>query len=407
MDLLTMVRQDTGAPFRKAATTNGGEYTGPCPLCKEGDDRFHIWDKHPSGKARWWCRMCGQSGDTIQYLRDVRGMSYRDACRALNIDPGDTRTPTRAKVQHRVPQVQPLSGMWQGRSWDLVRYARDLLWSKVGYPARQYLIYERGLIEQTIRHFLLGYYPLGKFKFNHDKDIEQWGPEVKDERWVTLPPGIVIPCQTDGALWYVKVRCPHQDKHTGSLDTLSAYLWYAWSWQKDGETVYSQAKYVNVTGSEGIALFGADDLRGDGASFVTLTKHGQLRGCIGSLEPRRSLAVDVRENAVAAALQDPRFPPVRREELGDLHIEVSVLSIPQRLEYDGVDDLIAKLRPGIDGVVIERGWNRATFLPQVWEKVPSAHQFLQHLCLKAYLPVDAYRDADLDVYTYQVEEFEE
>ena len=117
--------------------------------------------------------------------------------------------------------------------------------------------------------------------------------------------------------------------------------------------------------------------------------------------------MDVRENAVAAALQDPRFPPVRLEELGDLHIEVSVLSIPQRLEYDDVHDLVAKLRPGVDGVVIERGWNRATFLPQVWEKVPDAHQFLQHLCSKAYLPVDAYRDADLDVYTYQVEKFEE
>jgi AmmeMemoRadiSam system protein A len=145
----------------------------------------------------------------------------------------------------------------------------------------------------------------------------------------------------------------------------------------------------------------------DGASFVTLTEHGQLRGCIGSLEARRPLVLDVRENAVAAAFHDPRFPPVRPDELDDLQIEISVLSPPQPLSFDSPDDLIAKLRPGVDGVVIERGWNRATFLPQVWEKLPDPRQFLEHLCLKAYLPAQAYRHAGLDVYTYQVEKFEE
>ena len=145
----------------------------------------------------------------------------------------------------------------------------------------------------------------------------------------------------------------------------------------------------------------------DGASFVTLTKHGALRGCIGSLEPRRALVLDVRDNAVAAAFRDPRFSPVRPGELDDLHVEVSVLSSPELLPYDGPDDLIAKLRPGVDGVVIERGWNRATFLPQVWEKLPDPHQFLEHLCIKAYLPADAYHSPGLDVYTYQVEKFEE
>jgi AmmeMemoRadiSam system protein A len=151
----------------------------------------------------------------------------------------------------------------------------------------------------------------------------------------------------------------------------------------------------------------AEDLREDGACFVTLTKRGDLRGCIGSLEARRPLALDVQENAVSAAMRDPRFPPVRPGELDDLHVEVSVLSKPQPLSCDSADDLIAKLRPNVDGVVIERGWNRATFLPQVWEKLPDPHQFLQHLCLKAYLPADAYRHPGLDVYTYQVEKFEE
>ena len=151
----------------------------------------------------------------------------------------------------------------------------------------------------------------------------------------------------------------------------------------------------------------SESLRRDGASFVTLTKSGTLRGCIGSLEPRRPLVIDVRENAIGAAFHDPRFPPVGQEELDVLRVEVSVLSSPQPLTYDGPDDLIAKLRPGVDGLVIERGWNRATFLPQVWEKLPNPHQFLEHLCLKAYLPADAYRQPDLDVYTYQVEKFEE
>jgi AmmeMemoRadiSam system protein A len=145
----------------------------------------------------------------------------------------------------------------------------------------------------------------------------------------------------------------------------------------------------------------------DGASFVTLTKHGGLRGCIGSLEACRPLVLDVRENAIAAAFHDPRFPPVHLKELKDLHVEISVLSPSEPLSYDGPDDLIAKLRPGVDGVVIERDWNRATFLPQVWEKLPDPSQFLEHLCLKAYLPADAYRYPDLDVYTYQVEKFEE
>jgi len=152
----------------------------------------------------------------------------------------------------------------------------------------------------------------------------------------------------------------------------------------------------------------SEALRRDGASFVTLTRrNGELRGCIGSLEPRRPLVLDVRENALSAAFHDPRFPPVGAEELDDLHVEISVLSIPQPLSYDGPDDLIAKLRPGVDGVVIESGWRRATFLPQVWEKLPHPRQFLEHLCLKAYLPADAYRRPGLDVYTYQVEKFEE
>jgi AmmeMemoRadiSam system protein A len=150
-----------------------------------------------------------------------------------------------------------------------------------------------------------------------------------------------------------------------------------------------------------------ESLSRDGACFVTLTKRGELRGCIGSLEPRRLLVEDVRTNAISAAFHDPRFPPMQAGELDAVHVEVSVLSTPQPLSYNGPDDLIAKLRPGVDGVVIKSGWNRATFLPQVWEKLPDPHQFLAQLCRKALLSADAYRKPGLDVYVYQVEKFEE
>ena len=150
------------------------------------------------------------------------------------------------------------------------------------------------------------------------------------------------------------------------------------------------------------------ELQQPAGAFVTIRRQGQLRGCIGTIQPTYdSVAEEVIHNAISAATRDPRFPPVRPGELDDLHVEISVLSIPQPLSYDGPDDLIAKLRPGVDGVVIERGWNRATFLPQVWEKLPDPHQFLEHLCSKAYLPAGAYRSPGLDVYTYQVEKFEE
>ncbi len=171
------------------------------------------------------------------------------------------------------------------------------------------------------------------------------------------------------------------------------------------ETIARQARGQGVPDVDTDAV--SEDLQREAACFVTLTKHGQLRGCIGSLEARQPLALDVRDNAVGAAFRDPRFPPVNAGELEDLHVEISVLSHPEPLDYAGPQDLIAKLRTGVDGVVIERGWNRATFLPQVWEKLSDPHEFLQHLCLKAYLPADAYKRPGLDVYTYQVEKFEE
>jgi len=148
-------------------------------------------------------------------------------------------------------------------------------------------------------------------------------------------------------------------------------------------------------------------LHAEGASFVTLTVHGNLRGCIGALEPYQPLVDDVREHAVAAALEDYRFPPVQENELVNIKIEVSRLTRPVRLEYSDADDLLAKLHPGVDGLILKDGFRRATFLPQVWEKIPSPVEFLENLCYKMGASPDAWRRKHLEALVYQVEEFHE
>ena len=148
-------------------------------------------------------------------------------------------------------------------------------------------------------------------------------------------------------------------------------------------------------------------LNAKGASFVTLTIDGNLRGCIGALEAYQPLAEDVREHAIAAALEDPRFPPVSERELNGINIEVSRLTRPVPLEYKDADDLLSKLHPHIDGIILKDGYRRATFLPQVWEKIPDRAAFLDNLCYKMGARDDLWRVKHLDVLIYQVEEFHE
>ena len=148
-------------------------------------------------------------------------------------------------------------------------------------------------------------------------------------------------------------------------------------------------------------------LQEQGTAFVTLTIQGNLRGCIGALEPYQPLAEDVREHAIAAALQDYRFPNVQTDELSQIEIEVSRLTVPVPLEYNDAEDLLAKLRPGIDGVLLRDGPRRATFLPQVWEKIPNSADFLDNLCYKMGAPRDLWRKKPLQVSIYRVEEFHE
>ena len=148
-------------------------------------------------------------------------------------------------------------------------------------------------------------------------------------------------------------------------------------------------------------------LRAPGSTFVTLTIRGELRGCIGGLEAYQPLALDVCEHAVGAAFQDYRFPPVQSYELDRLEIEVSRLTPPRVLEYSRPEELLGMLKPGIDGVIVRDGPRRATFLPQVWRKLNSAEEFLDHLCAKMGAPPDLWRMKPLQVMVYQVEEFHE
>lgn len=141
--------------------------------------------------------------------------------------------------------------------------------------------------------------------------------------------------------------------------------------------------------------------------FVTLHKKGALRGCIGTIEPIKALATAVEENALNAAFKDPRFPPLAKGELSSIDIEISVLTPPEILEYADGEDLKAKLKPGVHGVILSKGWHQSTFLPQVWDQLPNVETFLAHLCRKGGMSQDCWKEGDLVVKTYEAEYFSE
>lgn len=142
-------------------------------------------------------------------------------------------------------------------------------------------------------------------------------------------------------------------------------------------------------------------------TFVTLTINKNLRGCIGHILPQESVLEGIKENAINAAFKDPRFNPLSLKEWPNVKIEISILTNPAQLVYSGSDDLLQKIRPGIDGVIIKKGFYQATFLPQVWEQLPDKKEFFTHLCLKASLDGDEWKKGTLEVSTYQVQAFEE
>ncbi len=145
----------------------------------------------------------------------------------------------------------------------------------------------------------------------------------------------------------------------------------------------------------------------ESGTFVTLKKNGQLRGCIGTISPMDSIASGVKRNAVNAAFNDSRFPTLTKDEFPDIDIEVSILTNPQPLSYTDGNDLLQKLQPIKDGVIIRSGMHSATFLPQVWEQLPQPEDFLSRLCMKAGLYPNAWQKEQLEVLIYHVQYFEE
>lgn len=142
--------------------------------------------------------------------------------------------------------------------------------------------------------------------------------------------------------------------------------------------------------------------------FVTVNKKKQLRGCIGCLTGMESIVDGIRRHALNAAFYDHRFPPVTRDEVPDLEIHLSVLTEPVSLAYENPDDLVRKIRPGIDGVIVrDPSGHSATFLPQVWKQLPAPELFLSNLCRKAGLPDNAWCSRRPDIQTYQVQHFAE
>jgi AmmeMemoRadiSam system protein B/AmmeMemoRadiSam system protein A len=157
---------------------------------------------------------------------------------------------------------------------------------------------------------------------------------------------------------------------------------------------------------EALSMPDLPELKAWGASFVTLRKHGELRGCIGSPQAWRPLAEDVADNARRAAFSDPRFPPLAEDELAEVHLSLSLLGAPEPMQFTGRADFLGKLRPRVDGLIIEDGDYRALFLPAVWEQLKDPEDFLSHLLNKAGLPPD-YWSPTLKTWRFGAEEFEE
>ena len=148
-------------------------------------------------------------------------------------------------------------------------------------------------------------------------------------------------------------------------------------------------------------------LQQEAATFVTLKKSGQLRGCIGNLQPVGPIWRGIRDNVLNAALHDPRFAPLAPDEVDLVDVHISILSPPSPLTYDCEEALLNELRPGLDGVILRQGRRSATFLPQVWEQLPDPRQFLDQLCRKAGLGSGCWRHNSTEIFVYQVQGFEE
>jgi DNA primase len=240
IDILALLGQDT--KLKRVASTSGGEWCGPCPFCG-GRDRFRVWPDHSCGKGRWWCRQCERGGDAIDYVRARDSISYGEALELLGLSKShDTHryTKRRKRLEARRKPTRPAPAIPREANpptWDpsaalaVVEECEATLWSDVGARAWTWLHERRGLSEDTIRAWRLGYNPTNR------KMHGLW-----------IPMGIVIPCFVDGVPWYIKVRRP---VHTG----------HAYNRKKHGP------KYQQVAGGKA-ALFGLDYLNGKRVAVI-------------------------------------------------------------------------------------------------------------------------------------------
>jgi AmmeMemoRadiSam system protein A len=155
------------------------------------------------------------------------------------------------------------------------------------------------------------------------------------------------------------------------------------------------------------ADYNDEEIRKVQGTFVTLTIGGNLRGCIGQIIPDQPIIDTIRDNALSAAFSDPRFNPMQAGEFSKIDIEISILTYPKPVQYKNIDELLGILEQNVHGVILRKGFRSATFLPQVWEDLPSKEEFLSHLSIKAGLANDAWRKGDLAVQVYTVEHFDE
>jgi len=163
--------------------------------------------------------------------------------------------------------------------------------------------------------------------------------------------------------------------------------------------LYFKGKEINVDNKI------KEKYKKENACFVTLTRNGELRGCIGSLYPRQELWREVIENSLNAAFSDTRFEPLEKEELDKIKIEISVLSVPEKINYKTEEELKKKIKG--KGVILKKNYHSATYLPQVWEEISSFEEFISSLCMKAGFSSNAWKNLDLEVSVYSVESVKE
>ncbi len=261
----------------------------------------------------------------------------------------------------------------------------------------------------------------GALEYIENKDSEEFhsyiqktGATICGNKPITILLEMIQESELKGKLTHYDTSGRITGDYTNSVSYIS-YIFY-----KDDTLNKEEQKYLTTLARNTLESYLKDKktqkinegtlpqkLKEKKGCFVTLTKNSQLRGCIGHILAQKPLYQCIIDNALSAAVRDSRFSPTTYDELDDIHIEVSVLSVPQVLEFTSPDELLDKLTPLEDGVIISYGFHRSTYLPQVWEQLPDKVEFLTSLCKKGNAPGDCWKKENVKIETYQAQVFEE